>query len=177
MSPFRPYTAAEALTIDAEDFEREQDEPRPQRGRPKQTREVVYRPLSEAQKTTIRERLRFGETIQALADEYRLPVSKIVAVAQEIVSVDPGSVIGGKFRKQARVELIDDMANAIWELLHDSDKRPSAGDLRNLSIATGVIIDKRRLEEGLSTSHAETHSTVTQRKVWSRRAMPTMKKK
>ena len=187
MSPFQPYSLDDGLIIDNETKQPVAGrstaivEKRPT-GRPKGSRSigtskeiVKYRLLSDRQKDAIRERLRFGETIPDIAAAYEAPISQILDVAKSVVAVDPGAVTGGRFQKTYRVELIDEFADAIWSALHDTEKPPTSNDLRNLSISLGVIFDKRRLEEGLSTSNTESHTTV--RKGWSRRAAPTKGKK
>ena len=144
-------------------------------GKPHDAPAVVYRVLSEAQQDAIRERLRFGETIPAVAAAYRTSVKSVVEIAKGVVR-DPEIVVGGRFNRQARVTLIDELADAIWAALHpgEGDKKPTAVDLRNLAVAAGVAIDKRRLEAGLATSHSEQHTitSTAPKKVWSRRALP-----
>lgn len=59
--------------------------------------------------------------------------------------------------KERRLGLLAGVADHVEEQLGGAKPRIMPKDLRDLAVSLGVVIDKQRLEEGLSSFNAETH--------------------
>jgi hypothetical protein len=106
-----------------------------------------------------------------------LSMPTIRNVVREL-SIDSPEKIG-RFTKAKRITAIDDLVDLMYETMKPVDKdgdpiRVTAADVRNLSITLGVLIDKRRLEEGLSTANTDSHLTVQKTVAWTRRTIPAL---
>ena len=119
-----------------------------------------------------------GRSVEEVALDHLKPVSEVIRIAEERhieyeIPELKGIDKSGRFTKRERLELLDDLVDKTYEVMEG--KELTTNDLKNLAITAGILIDKRRLEEGLSTANTETHIQKTTVKAWGRRALPAPK--
>ena len=143
------------------------------RGRPKGSTGGKLNTQAKASKA--KKQFLQGKTLGEISASTGLSTPTIIKTVREL-SIDSPERIG-RFTKAKRIAAIDDMVDLMYEVMHPVDDngdpiRLKSLDLRNLAISLGVLIDKRRLEENLSTSNADQHVTVEKKIAWSRREVP-----
>lgn len=122
--------------------------------------------LPEETKEAIRERVAAGDSQRDVAKAFGVNVSTISRVAADVVAVAQRcrtenatqargllSAVKNDFDQAARIALINKMAVRIAEAL---DELQMPRDLKDLAVAMGVAIDKRRLEDGESDGSPST---------------------
>ena len=108
-------------------------------------------------------RIKRGDLIDDIAHDMNRNPNFIMRIAAQVTPETAGTL--GNFGKGARIKAIDDMVALLRQSWEEHPPTPLA--IRNWSITLGVLIDKRRLEEGVATSNTEVHV-----KVWNRRSKP-----
>ena len=94
-----------------------------------------------------------------LAVKYQVSKSTVINIAREFkvdlvrTSTKKASEARRSYGKAERCKLIDKFFDKLDEQLDQKDN--NSNDMRNLSIALGTIIDKRRLEDGEVTERKE----------------------
>jgi primosomal protein N' len=116
------------------------------------------RKIQEEQRKAIAQALREGIKPLDLAKEYNVSKGTIQNIAKEH-EIDIVQSITKRaneartiYTKTERGKLLDRFFDKIDEVLKTAT---DANDIRNLSIAMGTIIDKKRLEEGEATERTE----------------------
>ena len=119
------------------------------------------RKIKDEQRKAIAQALREGIKPVDLAKEYDVSKNTIFTIAKENQidmlqeATKKAKAVQSVYDKAKRGQLLDKFFDKIDDQL---DKDLDANDLRNLSIAIGTVIDKRRLEDGEATQRTEVSS-------------------
>lgn len=90
-------------------------------------------------------------TVASICIEGGLNTHALAAKRATAASVD--------FARERRLDLVNKLAARVEECLDDPESGRDPRQLQHLAVSLGIAIDKRRLEDGLSTFNADAHIT------------------
>jgi hypothetical protein len=124
----------------------------------------MAKPVSEEEKMAIIEAIKEGKTRNSIAKEFKRSGSTISEIAKENnLSFDrsptkKATEAANKWNKVRRFELIGKFFDKLRDVIQvTSDPR----ELKDLSTALGIVIDKARLEEGEPTEITKNENNDT----------------
>lgn len=113
-------------------------------------------PVTDKERLAIIEALKSGKSQTATAKEFGRGASTVSRVARgaglDAAYSTPKKANAARvwFAKQERIALNAELFGRLREMLSDEDL--TATELKNLAIAYGILVEKRRLEEGEDTA-------------------------
>jgi IS30 family transposase len=120
------------------------------------------KPLTNDECTSIREMLHNGESHNSIAKKVGRAQSTISAFAQREginpVNRTPQSAIDRRreFALEERIEATGELMAKVLQIARDAK---SGREIKECSVAWGVLCDKKAVMEGLPSSRTETHTT------------------
>lgn len=124
-------------------------------------------PITSEERQQIIDAIRSGKSRYAVAKEFQRSRSSIAKIAREegLDADQTSTAKATRAREQyaaaQRVELINKAFAKVERLLDAFPDDPTAArDMRDLATALGILIDKRRLEDGEATERAETVTII-----------------
>lgn len=91
-----------------------------------------------------------GRTVQLWADALEMPLGELSHERAKTARANGAVVEYGQAKRQALSDLLFSRVEAVAE------KTDEPGDLKDLATTFGILVDKRRLEEGKATERTET---------------------